>query len=141
MRFGPKKNYLREALERVIAYNGVASAPNGTNSASLQKAWQKAVRDGLIERISGAEICAYLDNRKAVRTVLLGMLEQAATENDLHILDWRETPKPSLGECTDALQGVVYDVAVAKQGWVARYTLTKRGIDFLDSLDNDASIC
>jgi hypothetical protein len=132
-----RKNYLREALERVITESGLADdidPKNGYYTEPQKVAWFKAKMADYIRRVKPAEVEAYLQNRRGVRTVLIAMATRIAENEALNPDNYGDDDTSNLKEYLDALRKVVGEIHEARkkpQGH-GYWTLTPWGVAALE---------
>ena len=100
-----KRDPLLTALERVIHENGMATWP----------------------------VRAWVETRRGVRTVLLAMLEQSATDETACPYDFRTPKTGGVRKLAQALEGVVFDIHHALDENASFFTLTEAGVKKLIS--------
>lgn len=126
-----RKDYFSMALKRVIANDGVCGWPGHDQVGAVKEAWIRATRLGYLRVWSDEEEAARLENRRAVREVLLAQLDLAA-HDELRPVEWFKTDLPMLREITEALEKVCFEIRWLQENAGSIYTLTERGIAYLD---------
>lgn len=125
---------MQSALNRVIAESGLVTDEGlQFHSALVRRAWARAKVLNYLRPLCRAELWDILEQRRAVRSVLLGMLEIAATDETLNGFC---SGSPSVRDVCDSLDSVAYEINAIVQSKYnsieAQYwTLTEAGVQFL----------
>lgn len=119
-----------KALHRIVNASGMAEGvevfPYATNSA-VKIAWRRAAKvKKYIRPVTEAERAAYLENRRAVREVLLAMVEVAA----------RNERADTIAPVARALDRVVWDIHHTATSTWRFWTLTEAGAACLNAMEN-----
>lgn len=106
----PRKPSMLLALERVITAEGLALNPGHNDTKAVYHAWELAKIKGYIRTVKSVEATALLDLKRATRAIILGMLNDAATDETRSSLWADRENRPSMMDCADALYGVCNDI-------------------------------
>lgn len=120
------------ALQHVITESGFAGdLYPGMHTKKREKAWLTAKSIGYVRRLTSDEIEAWLQTQRGVRTVLLGMLERSALDEE--ISPFYEDGHASLTQCSEALEVVVSNIHAVRHLTRRWYTLTPEGVAYLQA--------
>ena len=123
----PANRYLKQVLQYVIDKNGLAPENLLFNQREAEQ-WESAKRKGLLRQVTASELRAHLENRRAVRAVLLAMCETAAADERTNPY---ETETISLDGTVVSLMGVANQIFEASRQTF--WTLTDAGASVLET--------
>lgn len=128
-----RRDYMHDALKRVIDNNGMVQAPSRFTGAMVSSAWYRAYDKGYLRIVQDDEVAKWLQTRRGVRTVLLALMEQTATNEGLDpnsIYD-----DVTVSAISDAISEVVCDIHNGLDESNTFYTLTPRGVKELEGYE------
>lgn len=126
-----RRNYLKDALERVINAEGMTSEANSiVHTKAINSAWESAKKQGLLRRVTADEEEAFIANRRSVRTVLLAMFHDAV-EDETRSAKW-DDGQPSINTLADKIDSVAFDIRNTRDSSGRLWTLTPDGIARLE---------
>lgn len=131
---------MARALNRVTSNSGLVNDPNPNdtiNPKAVCAAWESAKRNGLLRQLKTYELERILETKRGTRAVILAMLTDAAMDESRDPY-WTQ-PKPSVKDCSEALESITSDIFHLTHPHPAYYTLTHRGINALNTASEVAA--